>query len=330
MFVNVTVTGKGGETGRGLVELDYKTNRFTIEPLVGWGSTGFSVFGTFSVSAGDLVLVDQNTPRFGNKLVLRAGPLTEADTAPSSGAGTVESPIGPRFEGATLAWTTGSPLRARILEIVDKDAGLPHWPGAKPNFPSGPPSEATKRKVAEDRARKGLPPIPTTGGKTTNCGEFPGWVARRIGGKLAVDLFKVFQTDFGSIGLTASMTAWDQYGRTVEGYRKSSTRIWRAFGPGCGRPLPGDVYVLGKGPGGAFAHVGIVYDSSTSTWVTADCGQKGGFQGTKRQRLYDPNSGTLTTMGGGTGPDEGTKWLLGWINIDALIPDWEPLAPKAE
>jgi hypothetical protein len=329
MFVNVTVTAKGGATGRGLVELDYKTNRYTIEPLVGWGSIGFSVFGSFTISPGELVLSDQNTPQFGNKLVLQAGPLGESDAVRTSGTGTVESPLGPRFEGATLDWTTGSPLRARILEIVDKDAGLPHWPGTKANFPSGPPSQATKDQVAKVRKEKGLPPIPPSTKKPTNCGEFPGWVARRIGGTVAGDLFKIFDSPNGALALTAPMTAWDQYAKAIEGYRKSPTRIWRAFGAGCGRPLPGDVYILGSAPGGQFAHVGIVYDSSTTTWVTADCGQKGGFQGSKRKRLYDPTSGMLTSTGGGDGPDEGTKWLLGWINIDALIPDWQPSAPKA-
>jgi hypothetical protein len=70
--------------------------------------------------------------------------------------------------------------------------------------------------------------------------------------------------------------------------------------------------------------VGIIYNSSTNTWITADCGQGNGFEGCKQKRQYDPNSGTVTLIGGGLSqPDAGTRWLLGWINIEALIPDWQ-------
>jgi hypothetical protein len=208
---------------------------------------------------------------------------------------------------------------------VDGEAGFQPWPATQKNFPSGPPTQAMKDAVALARKNAGLPPVPPSAGKTTNCGEFPGWVARHLGGQVVGDLFKKFDTAYGALALTAPMTAWDQYAQKMEGYRKSSARIWRPFGPGCGRPLPGDVYVLTKTPGGEFAHVGIIYDSSSETWITADCGQGKGFEGCKQKRQYERDSGKVTLVGvGTTQPDAGTRYLLGWINMDALIPDWRP------
>ena len=129
----------------------------------------------------------------------------------------------------------------------------------------------------------------------TNCGAFPAYISKLIGG-----------TGLILHGLSAGM--------------KSASEKAEAWieADGVNRPFPGDFYVL-ENPRGKFSHVGVVVDDSTDVWRTADSGQVDGFAAGYRDRRY--KDGSLTgepTQRGGFG------YLAGWLDIEnkILFPNW--------
>lgn len=79
------------------------------------------------------------------------------------------------------------------------------------------------------------------------------------------------------------------------------------------RPLPGDIYVLGKYENpAAFQHVGIIVSAEGNDWMTADGGQGNGWQSGFVKRRFHSN--------GQIDGEFGNKAMLrGWVNLDALF-----------
>jgi hypothetical protein len=217
------------------------------------------------------------------------------------------------------------PIRQRVLDLI-KDIPFNFPPVYKVNFPSGPPS-------SKPGAVKG---------KVTNCGEFPGWITRQIGGSGAPkDLSLKFHDQWGDYSLTAPMTGWETWAKKLQAQRGNSAEpVWIPYSK-TDRPQPGDIYVLygwtdlvieekPKKVYG-FAHVGFIIDGSGSTWITADCGQGegagSGFSGCYQKRTFSDGKLTLqssTVHSGKPQPDAGTKDIKGWVNLENLFKGWKP------
>lgn len=124
----------------------------------------------------------------------------------------------------------------------------------------------------------------------TTCGALPTAVGRRLGYR---------------DGIT-------QYGTFAVRNIGQQTWTWVDAAPGL-RPEPGDFYAIGDG-GSGIVHVGVIIDSSGSTWTTADAGQ--GTHANQAaayvQRAFDP---VALTIGGPVGP----RPLAGWMNVQKYV-----------
>jgi len=124
----------------------------------------------------------------------------------------------------------------------------------------------------------------------STCGALPSYVGRRLGYRDGI-------TQFGTFAV-----------RNVG--QASGTWTDAALGL---RPEPGDFYAIGDG-GNGIVHVGVIIDSSGSTWRTADAGQ--GTHANQAaayvERAFDP---VALTIGGPVGP----RPLAGWMNVEKYV-----------
>jgi len=192
-------------------------------------------------------------------------------------------------------------------------------PGAsvpKPPPTGGPQSRIRQRFMSICRSL--LPPQGSltngqnsAGSSGTGCGEFPGRVFARIPvtPPSQKGAFKVMVSGAGNCYLHSPMTAWEQFAQAVDKlYPPAQT--WVPFTGN--RPLPGDIYVLGKYENpAAFQHVGIIVSAQGNDWVTADGGQGNGWQSGFVKRTFH--------AGGQIDGEFGNKAMLrGWVNLDSL------------
>lgn len=196
------------------------------------------------------------------------------------------------------------------------EQGMPASKSPKPPPSRGPQSPIRQRVLGICQSL--LPPRGTltqgqkrAGASGTGCGELPGRVFARVpvippGQKGA---FKLMVPGAGNCYLTSPMTAWEQFAKAVD--REFSVRTWVPFA-GI-RPLPGDIYVLGKFENSAaFQHVGIIVSAQGNEWITADGGQGNGWQSGFVERQFHSN--------GQIDGEFGNKAMLrGWVNLDALL-----------
>ncbi len=188
-------------------------------------------------------------------------------------------------------------------------------PVSQPSVSGGPRSPIRQRFM--DICRQILPPYGTltagakSGPKGTGCGEFPG----RVFGRVPVippgqpGAFKV-KLGGQNCFLTTPMTAWEQFAKAVD-QQYALARTWVTFGGN--RPLPGDIYILGKYENPAlFQHVGIIVSADGNRWMTADGGQGGdGWQSGFVKREFHAD--------GRIDGEFGSKARLrGWVDLDAL------------
>jgi len=75
MFIEVTATGSNGAVATGTMHLNFNAKQYCIERYTGWGRTAFSVVGTFAPAGRSIILTDQNTPRYGNKITIEGAPV---------------------------------------------------------------------------------------------------------------------------------------------------------------------------------------------------------------------------------------------------------------
>lgn len=148
--------------GRGAVqlELDYDTKKWSVQSGNGWADVGGSE-GTFELPGGVLWLKD---PKLGKKdqtiVIVHDAPESEGDSAHLSGRGRIYQPKEAALQDGMINWTaTMSPVRQKILEICRNNLPAIGQP------PKDPPN-CIASKV-------------DTG--YTNCGAFPGFVARQLG-----------------------------------------------------------------------------------------------------------------------------------------------------
>ncbi len=329
MLLKIGVRGSNGAFTRARLFLDFHNQEAIISAAADWHRTGMAIKGTFwrSPSTGVVYIENQDTARFGDGhgIKLFNAPWFANDTANVCGRGEMRSGNSTDFSNARIEWRVPglTALRQEILNVV-QGLGLTSNPADKSNFPNGPPSDALKKAVA-DLYRKQNPgkEPPVYKGKTTNCGELPGYVLERVGGDKPADMTVGIKVNGQQFAAKPSLTQWKEYAEALEVARGSRGAIWHPFRYGCGFPLPGDIYVLRKSSGGSdFGHVGIVIDASTPVWKTADSGQGDGFGSCYQPRAFNSQTGTMTLLGMGSSrfqPDAGTRYLWGWVDVDALF-----------
>ena len=347
MLLNLSVCDKSGtQRGTARLRLDFAMRKWFLdaEAQPGWQSVTASRGGSFEVRPNRVIWIwdkDKAARDKRNSVILWTPPESEGDTRYLSGEGRLSDPRDPSCKDGKVNWSVATaaksglaPIRERFLEIIK---GIPFQfaPAYKVNFPNGRPS--TKPESAK--------------GNVTNCGELPGWVAAKVGGSGAPgDLDFNFDDVYGHYALTSSMTGWEKWSTKLQAKRGAKEGdLWVAFSKGKDktlRPKPGDIYVLHgttevnlKQADGTyklekiygFAHVGIIIEATSDTWVTADCGQGEGdgrgFSGCYQKRAY--SNGTLTLQAPNAQPgkrlsDAGTKDLRGWVNIESLFGGWKP------
>ena len=296
MILNLAVNdARNALRGRVRMKLDFGQKQWSIvegqQPA--WAGVGFSTKGSFEApSPGIIWLWDQPPGQARhNTVILWDAPSSAGDSAHASGAARIFDPKDPAFKDGRINWTADtslSPIRQKVLDLCR--AALP----AVGTFLT--PGTMRMAKISSETRNSPLVVAEYNKGKHyTNCGAFPAYIAKLLGGK-------------GLIlhGLSAGMKATAKTAKT-----------W-VEADGSNRPLPGDFYVL-ENPKGQFSHVGVVIDASTGVWRTADSGQSDGFAAGYRDRRY--KDGSLTgepTQGGGFG------YLAGWVDIEnkAMFPNW--------
>ena len=231
-------------------------------------------------------------------------------------AGPADGRIDPgrKTEQALLALLDALGVLANLLK------GRPGVPG--PTVPKPPPvggAQSPIRRRFMTICQSLLPPPgtlttgqPGAGARGTGCGELPGRVFARVPviPPNQQGAFKVMIPGAGNCYLTTPMTAWEQFAQAVD-KQYAPARTWVPFAGA--RPLPGDIYVLGKHESpAAFQHVGIIVSAQGNDWMTADGGQGNGWQsGFVKRRFH--SSGQIDG-------EFGNKAMLrGWVNLDTLF-----------
>ncbi|MEQ9408758.1 MAG: hypothetical protein RIK87_13565 [Fuerstiella sp.] len=319
MLVEVALSGKGG-LAKAQLNLDFQSQAWSVQQDQGWRLAGFPSKGKLLRIRGDLHLEDPRGSIYENYITLINSPTSEADTTHISGRGSVDEPDDSRFLNAKVRWhqqTQLTAIRRRILALIRTKAGFQFSPNFKLDFPNGPPSDALKAAAAKAGIKAGT-------GKVSNCGEFPGWIVRQLGERVPADLHEKFETGWGKVNAMSSTIGWNLIAERAEKVRGlAKGTLWVPFQARGPRPKPADIYILSESPGRrSFAHVGVVVNADGNPWITADCGQGGGYAGCYQRRSWGSKDGTLTLLNVGENsrqPDAGTRYLVGWVNVDGLF-----------
>jgi hypothetical protein len=160
MLLSVTVP-----QGRGMVQLDldYNRKKWTAQPGNGWADIASSE-GTFELPKevpGVMWIKDSSrTTRDQTVVIVYNPPTGEGDSGHGTGLGRIYQPKVGALQDGTINWTaTMSPVRKRILEIC------------RNNLPAvGQPAKEPPNCIASE-----------AGHGYTNCGAFPGYIARQLG-----------------------------------------------------------------------------------------------------------------------------------------------------
>jgi hypothetical protein len=204
-----------------------------------------------------------------------------------------------------------------LATLLKGQPGTPAPPPAKPPPVGGPKSPIRRRFMTICESLLPAPGSltngqPGAGARGTGCGELPGRVFARVPviPPNQAGAFKVMVPGAGNCYLTTPMTAWEQFAQAVD-KQHAPARTWVPFAGN--RPLPGDIYVLGKFENpAAFQHVGIIVNAEGNEWTTADGGQGNGWQSGFVKRQFH-------SRGQIDGEFGNKAKLRGWVNLDALF-----------
>jgi hypothetical protein len=311
--------------------------KFLLEPSQMWRSVstdrrpGNAMVGTPLIK-GSVGFGGQNNREDVNLVQRALNEVPLAQGGPSAPLG-VDGLVGPKTIGAVRAFqqrNTGmadgridpgfgtEKAIAQILQAIGKLQQILQGKGGGPV----PPTPLVKGPNSPIRLRfksilQGLlpPPGTLTQGKKpavgTACGELPGRVFLRVPviPPNQPGAFKINLPGAGIVFLTTPMTQWEGFAQGVD--RQHGARTWIQLGGQ--KPLPGDIYVLGKFENkAAFQHVGIILDSSGTDWMTADAGQGNGGQSGFMKRTFNPATGQID------GEFGNQAFLRGWADFDLL------------
>jgi hypothetical protein len=223
--------------------------------------------------------------------------------------------------------TTEKSLLA-VLDALGKLAAiLGGGGGALPATPPAPtpPAPAGANTPVRQRAIAAVttllpPPGSLTQGqrpegvKGTGCGEFPGRMLARVPVKPRTDptAFKITVNGV-TLRLTDPTTWWELMAKEIDKQQNPPRKVWVPWSAGA-RPLPGDIYILGKHANIAeFQHVGVIVDATGPVWTTGDGGQGNGFQSGYVKRDYSAADGSIK------GEFGNMARVRGWVDLDSLF-----------
>lgn len=148
------------------------------------------------MKANNVIWLWDQRPGEHNTVIIWEPPTSETDLLHHSGQGRIFEPKDSAFKDGKITWTIApttkpvlAPIRRRVLDLIEA-IPFKFAPAYKVNFPNGRPA---------------LPGPAAVKGTVSNCGEFPGWIARNIGGSNApkdILIFK-FHDQWGDYALTA-------------------------------------------------------------------------------------------------------------------------------
>ncbi|HJQ58744.1 MAG TPA: hypothetical protein VJ890_17685 [Vineibacter sp.] len=278
----------------------------------GWGRRPMPTNGPVRTQNGALWLMEPNGP--GYVVAIDKAPTGPSDIANMSGSGKLCDVYDRNWPTTRLNWSRESAAGASAAtgnaQVRDEAEAV-----CRANLP---PEFQLQEPVNCCVAEKGK--VKTPGG-ATGCGQFPGWVIARIkGAKFIQDKVMIAKgTQWQSTpGVTSDTIGWEEMAQQLEKVRKwPPGTLWRAYDPAKSdiRPRKGDIYLLKQSPAknAMFGHVGVMIDSSGTTWKTADGGQGKGFAVGFRRRTFDPASAKITG-------EEGTMYYLkGWVDLEGLL-----------
>lgn len=294
------------------VEVDWDRRRWAATAgQWGWGRVPMPTRGPLQTRNGALWLMEPVGP--GIVVAMDRAPTSPADIANTNGSGTLCDVNDRHWPTVKLIWSRdpasapgaaagSSPLRDEVEAIC------------KANLPAEFQLQEPVNCCVKEPGK-----VKTAGG-ATGCGQFPGWVLQRVkGARLIQDKVTIakktkWQT---SVGVSSDTIGWEEMAQLLEKARKLPPgTLWRAYDPARPdiRPRKGDIYLLKQTAkkDAMFAHVGVMIDSSGTSWKTADGGQGKGFAVGFRRRAFDPASGKIT------GEEGQQHYLKGWVDLDGL------------
>src|SRR5262245_8509376 len=239
MLLNVTLyDNRNASRGSVRLRLDFATKQWSIPggSQQAWAGVGYtnSAEGAFEVRVNGAIWLWDQRPGEHNTIIIWDAPTGDSDFTHDKGQGLIFDPKDPSLKDGRIIWTldpssvSSAPIRARVLELI-KGIPFDFPPVYKVNFPSGPPNNRPD----------------VYNGKVTNCGEFPGWITKNLGGSGAPSevSFKFHDKGRGH-SLAAPMTAWETWAKMFQSKRGSTAEpIWIPYGQ-TARPKSGDIYVL--------------------------------------------------------------------------------------
>ncbi len=266
-----------------------------------------------------------------NPIILHKPPLGEVDTRNTSGTGFLFDPIDTELKDSRLLWAVQAeareriltPVRKFILELCNSHVECSYGDDNYKLITANLKKDDQSVRSAEEWQTDGSGPIPMQPGLTgdalanaikngqvkkkrkyTTCGSLTGFLGARLG---APDKFG------GTNGLR-------EHPMGIGGYDLGG---WIEPN-GTNRPLPGDMYAIGKNTSSGIVHVGVIIDASTDMWVTADMGQNGGWGGRRRVKRPFRQEGYLLEGEQETGG--GLRQLAGWLDVD-IYPAFSKFPP---
>lgn len=348
MILNLTVNNpRNGRRDRSRLQLDWDAKEWSVPvgQQTAWSGVGFSNKGTFELKPwGVMWLWDQPLgQKKRNTVILWNPPGGETDLLRRTGLARIYDPKDPSLKDGRISWSVDptaamgkAPKLARIREEIRrlcKDI----LPAQIDTFLV--PGSARMMEISTSM----FPPIP----KFTNCGDFPGYIARKLNKEIKVkatvpgiypdkDNPGTFVKKTPILEIGGSLIAMEGFAQAIDKIAMADPKYngVKAWIPndGVNRPKTGDFYVLhvSDAKDSDFSHVGVIIDATGTKWITADAGQgpadpspqkkyAKGMGAGFRYRNYD--KGWLT--GEPTqGPEK--RYLRGWVNVDhpLLFPTW--------
>jgi hypothetical protein len=350
MILNMTVHDpRSGRRNASRLQLDWDRKEWSVPAAQqqGWSGIGFSSKGAFELKSWGVMWLWDQAPgqKKRNTVIVWNPPTSEADALRLSGQARIYDPKDPAFKDARINWTVdlaaraATPKLARIRTEV-KRLCEEILPAQIDTFLI--PGSEKMRQISSSM----FPAIPGF----TNCGDFPGYIARKLNGdikvKAAVPGIYPDPKNPGKyvkkspiLEISGSIIAMEGFAQAIDRIAMADPKYkgLRAWIPndGIARPQTGDFYVLHKSAAkdSDFSHVGVIIDASGDKWITADSGQGQEDPNPKKEekkyakgmgagfRYRNYKDGWLT--GEPTqGPEK--RYLRGWVNIDhpLLFPTW--------
>jgi len=343
MILDMTVNDpRNGRRSSSRLALDWVKKEWSIPQggQPGWSGVGFSTKGPFELKPWGVMWLWDQPPgqKKRNTVILWNPPASDADHLHFTGQARIFDPKDPAFKDGRISWTVDlaakapnppklAPIRAKIKQLCEE--ALPAEIDTLLI-----PGSAQMLKISTSM----FPSIPGF----TNCGDFPGYIARKLNGDVKVKAaVKGIYPDPQNIGqfkeqspileIGGNIIAMEDFAKEIDKRAMADPKYkdLKAWIPndGIARPKTGDFYVLHVSDAklAKFSHVGVIIDASGDKWITADSGQgkedpnpdkakkkyAKGMGAGFRYRNYD--KGWLT--GEPTqGPEK--RYLKGWVNVD--------------